>query len=668
MEGRKGDHFPYSGARWYAAEVAEYMLDVHIVMPSECKKGLRASKRLESKTLEKAIDTIKATWPEALAHHPSPPGNVDGIAKQAVLSAIGLWNCTEQHQWNRCRSTYESDAGEGLKLKRPMPDGSYIFTTSTELVSLKTNSPWGRIALDVEQMRISQALRAIEKHDELTVVGAHVDGVFFLSYSFDFASLREELENTAKFADGTAAFHVKREPVSKVPTWKQRVESRSQTLDFRPHQWTIMQEPDSVDALADLFLERGGLYLSGPAGVGKTYMIHQMLPNIAKKVPSNTNFIIMSLTHNAAMLVGGKTIARCLHKYRTKGGSPKAGTIVVVDELSRVQLHTWAELLQWKLMGVRFIVAGDLDGQFKPIFDHWQKAMDAKDIRDSQFLHELAEGLRVKMTVYRRGTDRELFDRYCGLYDCADNTDSNFINSKVVEARSWYPFNGEEIDTYFVLSHKHRVILNACTNRRLAARQDEKLFLKSPGEMHGATMQPQDVYIWKGMELVCCTRKHKTKSVSNGAVYYVVSWTDAVVKVRLHPDYICTFSVDSLKSKPLEENEIDEEVDDLEDDDDMEEEDAEIAPEPEDKYAFSLSHEAAARLLRVQHALVYASIQGRTMRQTHIGLMDVHHENFTIRHLIVALSRATHGEYVHIFNTSQQTAALSQVACSSGER
>ncbi len=62
---------------------------------------------------------------------------------------------------------------------------SFEFTSSVELVSLYTMSPIGRIALDVEQMRISQAMREMELHETLTVVGAHVDGVYALAVAWN---------------------------------------------------------------------------------------------------------------------------------------------------------------------------------------------------------------------------------------------------------------------------------------------------------------------------------------------------------------------------------------------------------------------------------------------------------------------------------------------------
>ena len=67
--------------------------------------------------------------------------------------------------------------------------------------------------------------------------------------------------------------------------------------------------------------------------------------------------------------------------------------------------------------------------------------------------------------------------------------------------------------------------------------------------------------------------------------------------------------------------------------------------------------------LRLTYALTYASIQGRTIRNKNICLLDTHHRRFfTTRHLIVGTSRATHGRYVHIPTETQEKAVLQKAA------
>ena len=643
--------FPYTGARWYAAEVVQHMLQIGAVKLEHCVASLEASRHMEPQALEQHFEFIKMCWEETIYKREGPAGKTraEAVAKQAILSMIGLWNATEQHAWSKTRSTYQTDAGENVKLRRDIGDGSYEFTSSVELVSLYVMSPLGRIALDVEQMRISQALIELERHHTVTVVGAHVDGVFALATGWD-DDLRHKLESAYRFRDGSPVFHIKtKEPISKVPSYKQNEEPRCQTWTFQKHQWNVVRETDLVDLandIADLFEQHGGLFLSGPAGVGKTVLLHNLLNLLCK----STRPIVAALRHCAAMLVGGKTLQHYLSKYNSKGGSPKRGQIVCVDEISEVQGHTLQQLAQWKLMGVRFIFAGDLDGQFKPIFDQMADVMNAKDLRLSRFLFEMCGGLHVKLTTYRRGTDVELFRWYTGLYKWADNRDFDKVQQLVNLTRKRYPLRNEEIDIHLVMSHKLRVQINAEQNAIQAARQERTLFLKSPGEMPGIMMQPQDMHIWEGLELLCHRRKHVDDAPVNGGLYRVYSWDHQTVTIRLTEEYRQRYE---WKPANREAN----------DDEESEDEDLREAREAAEEYRqalidlktwHTLGHEEAAKILRLQHALVYANIQGRTMREKHICLMDTANRNFTVRHLIVAVSRATHGRYVHVPTAAQE--------------
>ena len=81
--------------------------------------------------------------------------------KASILALVGLWNSTEQHAWKVITSTHEIDAGSNVRRKRDMGDGVFQFFSSCELISLFSMAPWGRITLDVEQMRISQAIREL---------------------------------------------------------------------------------------------------------------------------------------------------------------------------------------------------------------------------------------------------------------------------------------------------------------------------------------------------------------------------------------------------------------------------------------------------------------------------------------------------------------------------
>ena len=79
--------------------------------------------------------------------------------------------------------------------------------------------------------------------------------------------------------------------------------------------------------------------------------------------------------------------------------------------------------------------------------------------------------------------------------------------------------------------------------------------------------------------------------------------------------------------------------------DDPEQQQAAVEDAP---VTLKLSHAEASKNLRLTFALCYATVQGRTLRDKHIVLLDTRRHFFTMRHLIVGLSRATAGRFVHV--------------------
>jgi hypothetical protein len=389
---------------------------------------------------------------------------------------------------------------------------------------------------------------------------------------------------------------------------------RSQALGSLEAKWCVIaeQEIESIgyQGLAAVAKEHGGLMITGFAGTGKTWPVFQLLPALAEMFPGK-KIIKMALRHAAAMLLGGHTIAHYLCKYRSKGIQP--GTIVVLDEMSEVSLHTWVELARWKLVGVLFICIGDMRGQRKPMFDRWGDAMSKKDILHSQFLFELCGGVRVEMTTNRRGDDPVLFKRYCELYPYAD--DPTHLNQAAQQGLKQYPWT-PGIQCYFCMPHEKRVILNRAMNYAFAEHKDV-LYLPESTDTFGVTMRPQAMLLWRGLVLLFCCRKYEINSPVSGVVYTALDFTDKTVTVCLHKDYV--------QGEPPE---------------------------------YVLTHKKAASVLRPQFAICIAAIQGRTFRDVHVGLLDLENPHMTMRDVITAMSRPTNGKYLHFVSTEEQARLL----------
>ena len=69
--------------------------------------------------------------------------------------------------------------------------------------------------------------------------------------------------------------------------------------------------------------------------------------------------------------------------------------------------------------------------------------------------------------------------------------------------------------------------------------------------------------------------------------------------------------------------------------------------------------DVVATVMRLTHAMCYFTVQGRTLRG-HTVLLDTSSKNFSRRALIVGISRATHGKYVHVATQEEHDVFLGE--------
>jgi hypothetical protein len=117
--------------------------------------------------------------------------------------------------------------------------------------------------------------------------------------------------------------------------------------------------------------------------------------------------------------------------------------------------------------------------------------------------------------------------------------------------------------------------------------------------------------VWPGG----CPRGSGKELVVQGVVYYVTSVTQTHLELQMLQDY-CHGRKDEQVSVPIEE---------------------------------------ACAQLRPAHAMCYYSVQGRTIRDRHVVLLDTDNKHMSVRALIVGLSRVTHGTFVHIGDSQSES-------------
>ena len=105
---------------------------------------------------------------------------------------------------------------------------------------------------------------------------------------------------------------------------------------------------------------------------------------------------------------------------------------------------------------------------------------------------------------------------------------------------------------------------------------------------------------------------------------------------------------------PLDESESEDEGEDEEQESEVPAEDSSTT----DGIHYKLSLRKAAQILRPQFALCYASIQGRTLRNKHVGLLNVWSRALGMRDIITAASRPTHGNCLHFTTVRHEQGLL----------
>ena len=427
-----------------------------------------------------------------------------------------------------------------------------------------------------EALRMEKAIRLMEQLPRIVPLAARVDGIYWTTECLDSAIDLHELAAEERYSiSHRPVYKMKECRMDKMPLNAQLFEHKEVPLyDTAP--WTHAEELGAEEIIAN-----GGALVTGPAGTGKSYMLHKL----KKLVP---DAVVCAYTHAAARLVGGSTVAHVLMSLNTWD------KWIFVDEVSLLPLDALGNLARLKLCGAKFVLFGDYEGQFESVSDRW--TVSSKRVQQSQLLRDMVQSLWIRLTTYRRGDDEFLFDFYHGLYNSNES-----LKSMVARARKSFP-SCSDPDIVLCISHNKRILINKRLNEAKAP--EYRVFVGADEEIQGTTCQPQDMLIWPKMELIGCPRgRGKKYDVVQGVVYTLLL-IDRFCVLRMRPEY------------------GDEEIE---------------VPLDEIPY-----------LLRLTHAMCYYTVQGRTLKDKKILLVDTEHPNFSHRALIVGLSRATHGQVVHI--------------------
>ena len=622
-------HALYDGPHMYPTETVQVLMRENFLMADAdtLPFGWIPSHRFPSSKLADA-------WSQL--HHICGDDGTDKTekekkaAKTMILATIGLWNRREHMSWTVRRTTHDDDMPGPVLFTTFRSDGSTLKLCATELHDNRTLLPIALLSLFDEQIHMHRARQIVAQVPAIVPLGAYVDGLFYTGTK-EAQSALKALANKERYRhiDATV-FDFKPSLWNRVPQCEQPSERRPGEKPRLRRGWdAAVLERDVEQDASTLFLdelatkekktfdehiasfatplpplsnasylivstalESEGMLCLGAAGCGKSVLLKQIKAVLEGR---GDKVRVCAYTHAACRMVGGATIAHLMHKNISL-----ADTWILVDECGLLSVSTLGEMSRWQFLGAKFIFFGDYQGQFEPFGDRWNMSLNDGD---NDLMHQLCGGYCVTLQTYRRGADPELFAWYHGMYGQED------ARKLANLSRARYPSRCDPLDDPLVLclSHKKRMSVNARQNERL--KPPNALFLEWNGEdLCGTTMQPQSMHVWVGMELIGCPRGSGMQATVQGVIYVVTAITANALELQMRPEY--------------------------------------RKGEDDDQTSVTLAN--ACKLLRLCHAQCYYTVQGRTVRDRHILLLDTGHPFFSVRALIVGLSRATHGQYLHV--------------------
>jgi hypothetical protein len=591
------DSMVYDGEHLYPWFAVDHMLEHGIIQKTDIRYALKASRHFTD--FGTGVDAIRAAW-ETI-------GDGDKWTKRMVNSCIGLWNQRDKARWT-VRETVAFDDISRVDVVVSEGDTLPKCAARTQVVGPETCYPIGLIALHWECCTVHAAIRELQNHGA-TIHGVNVDGIFYSGAEGKVSTFID----TTYHPDDAPIYARKPGKKELCPRGPQRRDDHDRDLLQVPA-WRHIRDDRDFEQLADEIVAHGSALVVGPAGTGKTRLnrlVNQKLEELGRKVVNT------AITHAASRLMpGGRTLAHLLNVNRY---GRVRDTTFCVDEIGMVPLSTLVRVGAWQLVGARFVLYGDFRGQFLPICDQWKGA----DIESSGIVQQLAGSLHVHLSTNRRAAgDDAHFRFYTGLYDSVGGP------VPLEQARARYPLDREFCHVTLVVSHRKRRELNQfyneCRDRRGG------VFVKCAGGVrhHNA---PQHMWLRAGMRLLCCAKSHPT--LVNGVFYTVVGVDKREVVVRMDEDYrrdATTLSGRAAEKARRQEGEI------------------------------ALSHRDASLGLRLSHALCYASVQGLTISEQHVLMLDVEHPHFDVRSLIVGLSRVRSARQIHVATAEQERALMAR--------
>ena len=406
------NYFPFRGNGWYSYTMVKEALELKIIRLRDITHQLIASFQLPA-------DYFKgfAEYLIEMSFDPQEPVTEEDkkkvkMDKLIVNSMVGCWA--------RCRSSFESvrfDADKHRASSALCQEGTFVSSFDMDGTPLygifqKKEIQKDDFFLPLYHQIMSMEAMSLYKLERLIIhrgglpLERNTDAILYQGPEIDISAMTH--------SDGTTLkYHYDDVKGLKVQEVCRFVRSG---LYYLPHmEYRDFTESDDFAGLAKkIFYSNKGCFVSGFAGVGKTFFSRTLIDLIESK---GKQCIKLAPTRKAASHIKGRTIHKFYMTLALSNNYEKKilkslqhVDYMFVDEISMVKevFYRFFTMLKRYAPQLKFIICGDFD-QLPPVCDEYHGTY-----HDSLALYHLCDGQRLLLEKCRR-SDSQVFDLYNGV-------------------------------------------------------------------------------------------------------------------------------------------------------------------------------------------------------------------------------------------------------------